>query len=323
MKGNFPRAPVDLTEEWLSAALGRDVVGFALARIGADRGNLGMLVRLDFDDTPSLVAKFANDVNENVALGLRSGLFEREIKFYEELAPTLEVATPRCHGTWFDPETGHFLIILDHVETTTSLDLVAGIGPDLTAQVLDQAARLHGADASLTGAPWMQDMAYRPRLDNLVGMIERGFPRFAETFPALAARFSGEQLTSEFLALMAEMASLRPTVVHGDLKPDNLVAGPHGMVFLDWQAVGYGPPAWDVSNVMVTCLTIEDRRAHEAALLASYPHDLTGYERALWFGLVTAVCITLLGDPDEPRRVEVIRTMAERSLAALDDHGQT
>ena len=72
---------------------------------------------------------------------------------------------------------------------------------------------------------------------------------------------------------------------------------------------------------MYQCLNTEDRRRHGDLLLAAYPHDLSGYEQSLVFGLVVACALTQLGDPDEPRMVELVATMTERTVSAMADAG--
>lgn len=322
MSSRFPTRPADIDAAWLSEVLGRHVMSFDSERIGASRGNMGEIVRLAFSDgNPPIVAKFSADNEENLAASRQSGLYEREVLFYQHLAPQLDVRVPACHGAFYDNGSGRCLLLLEDLSSETQLDLVEGIGPERTADVLGELAALHDQGMGFHDQAWMQDLRYEGRRDNLRRLIHRGWPRLCETCADIVDPELGAGLGDRLEGLMQRMAELPQTVVHGDVKPDNLQVAGNRIALLDWQAVGYGPPAWDVASAMVNCLTVQDRRAHEQALLGAYPHDLTGYAETLLFSLVVATALTVLGDPNEPRRLRLVRTVAERAIAAMTDHG--
>ena len=321
MTAKFPTGPDDLTADWLAAELGHRVDRFVTTTLGGAMGQLGELVRVDIDQRDPLVAKFAADRPEGLALARRSGLFEREVRFYRELAPLLSVRIPRCHSAHYDPETAQFVLLLEHIAADEPLDQIAGLGLEQTRRVLDSLGSLHQSGRDHWQAEFLQPITYAPRLANLRGMIERGWPELVKVCDDFLDPKLSEDLADRIHATMVGFADLPQTVVHGDAKPDNMISVGGEMVLLDWQAVGSGPACWDVAYAMINCLSVEDRRAHEAGLLADYPADLTGYPEALVFGLVVAAAVTLLGDPADPRRTELIRSTAQRSCAAMADHG--
>jgi aminoglycoside phosphotransferase (APT) family kinase protein len=58
-------------------------------------------------------------------------------------------------------------------------------------------------------------------------------------------------------------AETRLALVHGDISPKNILAGPDGPVFLDAECAWYGDPAFDVSfclnHLMLKCLPVPQR----------------------------------------------------------------
>ncbi len=321
MSRSFPRDADDLTTGWLSEALGRDVGAVRRTRIGAERGNLGAIIRLDMGNVEvPIVAKFGSTRPEDLAAAKRSGLYEREVRFYTHLAPSLGVRVPDCSGAFYDADTGHCLLLLEFLDSPDELDTIEGIGPERTAQVLSELAVLHAGGVA-ADHDWLQTMLFEGRIHNLRLMIERGWPRLVALCPDIVDPAIGIDLGDRLEALMRSMAELDQVIVHGDVKPDNLQVSGNRVALLDWQAVGLGPPAWDVAYAMVNCLTTADRRAHEGQLLSDYPNNLDGYGPAMLFPLVVATALTVMGDPDEPRRVRLVRTTAERAVAAMTDHG--
>jgi aminoglycoside phosphotransferase (APT) family kinase protein len=54
-------------------------------------------------------------------------------------------------------------------------------------------------------------------------------------------------LAAALAALVARTASTRLALVHGDVSPKNVLAGPRGPVFLDAECAWYGDPAFDLA----------------------------------------------------------------------------
>ena len=88
-------APEEITSEWLSSVLGADVTITGDQRIGD--GLVGMNVRYSLavpagSDLPaSIIAKLPSPDPTSRATGIALRNYEREVKFYEQIAPTVEL----------------------------------------------------------------------------------------------------------------------------------------------------------------------------------------------------------------------------------------
>jgi len=321
MDVSFPTCPDELDNEWLSNALGRSVENFEIRPIGGGKGNLGDLVLVSLENGEQVVAKFAANRQESLNAAKRSGLFEREIKFYHELAPKLDLRLPKLFASSYDPSSAYFIMLLEYLEPVKDSDSISGIGVDHTRQVLEELSKLHTQGKDLVDTPWVQTMVSQDRINNLTIMIERGWPVLQEMCGELVDPLKEINLLERFLETMTYLNTLDRTIVHGDVKPDNLVISNQGVVIIDWQGFGTGPPAWDIAYCMCQCLTTEERRLYESELLDSYPHDLVGYKESLFFGIVIACALPLLGNPDDPRLRQLVETTAERTISAMSDAG--
>src|SRR5207248_390115 len=109
----------DLTPSWLTAALRaggtiaeRDAVTSVEAEpIGTGQVGLVALARVRYDDTdtdaPStLVVKLPSPDAGSRGMAAAMGLYEAEVRFYEEIAPRLGPAIPRMHWGAVDAAAG-------------------------------------------------------------------------------------------------------------------------------------------------------------------------------------------------------------------------
>src|SRR5262245_20855324 len=136
----LPLALSDLTPEWLTAALrgaghlGDASVGSARVEpIGQGVGVLCQLARiaLEYDRAApgmpaSLVAKLPTTDPQTRGMVSLFRFYEREVRFYRELAPSLALATPRCWAGALDAESGDFALLLEDLGGARVVDQLAG-----------------------------------------------------------------------------------------------------------------------------------------------------------------------------------------------------
>src|SRR5689334_10459917 len=108
--------PADLTVDWLTAALGAPVRDFTFDRIGTGQMSECYRVELsyadDSDGPGSVVLKVAATDPVSRQTGLALGLYEREVRFYTDIAPDIDGPIARCHHAGFNTETGAFHLLL-------------------------------------------------------------------------------------------------------------------------------------------------------------------------------------------------------------------
>jgi hypothetical protein len=333
--------PEDVTPEFLSAALGVEVKGFTLQPVGT--GQMADSVRFTLEPAgmapPSVVLKFAaaNDTSRATGVALRS--YEIEVRFYQELAPTVGIRTPRCHHAAVDPATGWFTLVLEDVTPAVQGDQLTGCSADHAALAIEEAARLHAprwGDPALLELEWFHkgDAARSGTL-----MIVQGlFPGFLERY---AERLTAEQVgvAERMVAGLGNLfsAATAPlTVAHGDYRLDNMLFGSGGdappLAVVDWQTTTTGAALADVSYFLGAGLLRDDRRAHEHDLLREYHRALVAggvegyswddcwrdYRRHAFGGLVMAVAASMLVERT-PRGDDMFMAMATRHCDQIAD----
>ena len=345
----FPISIDELDTSTLTQALGRPVEGFLSTRIGADRGMLGEIFVLDIDygargDGPArVVAKFAALREGSLASARRGGTHERELRCYAELLVDTPVNVPSMHGAWYDPETAHFLLIQDVADADTEVDQIVGIDFDQAQLVLSEAARVHATwwkHDKLRQSTWLPRLDSDQRRTNLTTIAQAGWGSLCELLGdelSEVERSLGTALSARLDVVLQTVAALPSTLIHSDLRADNLLFSPDGgsVSLIDWQGAGIGPPGFDLAYFMSQCLTVETRRAHEDELLDYYRGELAaagveltsddvraGYGESMIYGLTIACALPLISDPGEPRVRALAASMARRSIEALRDHNQ-
>ncbi|WP_344203623.1 phosphotransferase family protein [Aeromicrobium alkaliterrae] len=235
----------------------------------------------------TLVAKVTSTDARSARTG-SYGLYEGEVRFYQELAPTLPVRTPQSYASEFDPGTGRFVLLLEDLAPAVSVDQIDGMTVDQASLALEQAAGLHSAswhDPVLAARPWLSRVrhAMLTVADALPGLGAKLSDRFADVLDP-------DDLTTalQLLDLINPLKSVldtRTALWHQDFRADNLLFsardGAVPVAVLDWQTVTFGPALADVALLLGGSLPIEERRAHELDLVR-------GYHAALVAGGVTS-----------------------------------
>ncbi len=139
--------PEQITSHWLSSVFDADVELTDSARVGD--GLVGMNLRLslgsrDPEVPPTVIAKLPSPDPTSRATGIALRNYEREVKFYAEIAPTVAIRVPRCfHGDW-TAEDGDFVLLLEDLAPAQQGDQIAGCDDDIARRSVLELARLHG-----------------------------------------------------------------------------------------------------------------------------------------------------------------------------------
>ena len=330
--------PNDLSAEWLSAAIGAGgVSGFTVERIGTGQMSECYRVALSYETgqqgPASVVLKVAATDPVSRGTGLALGLYEREVRFYSDVAPGLSARPDgpiaHCFETAYEPETGFFTLLLDDAAPAEVGDEIRGASITDATLALTQLGRLHapliGSEA-LADAEWLNRET--PVNQELITALYAGFAdRYADEITG-DQREVCERLVTSFDAYVAQEADRVKGLVHGDYRLDNMLFGRPGslreLTVVDWQTVTWGPAMTDVAYFIGCALQVDDRRAHYDELLQAYHEGLgpnpplsldqvrEGVRRQSFFGVMMSIVSSML----------VVRTERgdEMFLAMLDRH---
>ena len=325
--------PDDLTADWLTAALGAGTVeAFSTERIGTGQMSECYRVALTYADgasgPESVVLKVAASDPASRQTGLALGLYEREVRFYTDIAPGLGGPVAPCYSSGFDGETGVFHLLLGDAAPATVGDEIRGATVEQALLAMTELGHLH---APLLGQIAMADVEWlnrdSPMNQALIAALYAGFvERYGDDI-APAHREVCERLVGSFDAYLAEAPDLVHGLVHGDYRLDNMLFGQSGadrpLTVVDWQTVTWGPATMDVAYFIGCALADDVRRDNYDALLGAYHTALgpapllsvddvrEGVRRQAFFGVMMAIVSSMLVERTE-RGDEMFMTMLRR-----------
>lgn len=291
MDERLPVSPDELTPEWLTDALraggslkdGR-VVSLSSTVVGDGIGFIGMVARIEpqYEGTAgplSLIGKFPATDPGSRTVGNLYGLYEREVRFYNDIARDAGVETPGCYFAAYDAAAGQSLILLEELRGGDFGNQVGGCTIEEARLAIRSLAGFHSR--------WWQS----PRLDELSWMTTGDqLVRNAMTVAYDACwepclQRWGHVLTTEMIAagpglgrrIIAELdifASKPLTLLHGDYRLDNMFFGDsqssRPLVVCDWQSPNRGWGPYDLAYFLAGSLDPEERRKYERDFAAEY-----------------------------------------------------
>lgn len=188
--------------------------------------------------------------------------------------------------------------------------LLAGEVDPVTAQAVGGLlGRIHAStagDEDVARAFATDDLFHALRLEPYLEAAARVHPDHAATLHAIVRTTAGT----------------RHALVHGDVSPKNILAGPHGPVILDAECAWYGDPAFDVAfclnHLLLKMLARPDRRDALAASfvgLAAAHRAEVGWEPATALDARVAPLLAglFLARVDGKSPVEYLRDDASRA----------
>lgn len=341
----IPDGPTAVTIEWLEQVLRHAGIEIGLADFEAEpvgTGQVGQNIRyrLTYADGAgpgSLVAKFPSDDAASRETGVALSNYLREVRFYQELAPTLDIQTPRAWFADIDLDTQNFVLVMEDLAPAVPGDQIQGCTPEAARLAMAELARLHGprwGDSELESIEWLgvQDEESIAKVEALWRQVFPGFEARYENRMAPDHLRIARALGEKFQSYVRGRSAPR-TVTHGDYRLDNMLfGGSYPLTVVDWQSPGIGAGAADAAYFMGTALEPGARRECERELLASYHQALSGYDignysaercwedyaRASFSGLVMAVIASMIVG-QTARGDEMFMAMARRSSAMAID----
>ncbi|MGH9274890.1 MAG: phosphotransferase family protein [Acidimicrobiales bacterium] len=335
-------SPELLTPAWLTAALGTGdpaaptVTAVTSTPVGTGQMCDSFRLALTYDRPgaapTSVIAKIPSADPQSRATGLQLGVYEAEVRFYQELAPTLSIRTPHVFHAAIDTDTADFVLLLEDLAPARQGDQLAGCTIEQATLVVDEMVKLH---APLWGSPALAELHWLGRGADGRAFIAAALPTFWEGFVARYADRLDPAVLDVGRALLASIDSYAgldtgpATIVHGDFRLDNLLfGGPAGgppVAVVDWQTCARGPALADLAYFIGSGLLADERRPAEHDLVRRY-HDrllaagVTDYEwtrcwddyrLGTFSGLIMAVTASMLVERTE-RGDAMFMVMAER-----------
>lgn len=345
-----------LTPEWLTRAL-RDggqigegtVTSATVEPVGQGVGILCQLGRITLTyDQPStdgprtLIAKMASTDPQTRGMVSVFRFYEREVRFYRDLADEVDIRTARCYFSDFDAASGDFILLLEDFGSARIGDQLDGASIEDASLVIAELAKLH---AAWWNSPRLNELTWMPSADDQI--TKTGVALYPQAWPIFMERLGhalpeemraiGEKLGGQIVGILDRFVDGPPTVCQGDVRLDNLFfaarPGDAPLALIDWQITLQGVGTYDVGYFMTQSLDTEVRRAHETELLQTYHRLLTeggvsdySYEQMLeHYRWVVLFCFAYpvigggFGDLSNERGYALGRTMMERSAAAIMD----
>lgn len=193
----------------------------------------------------------------------RKGLAQ-EALFYCDLAPHVPVRIPRPYGLAPNPEPGGRDILI--IEALPSPLAPSRFNARHVHAIAQAIAKLHAsfmASEALEVTGWLPNAArldreiFTHRINNALDAL-RSREKRMRYFPAKLGD-AGERIVRAAAAridsLMEPLQSMPPTLLHGDLNPNNIIipenaadtCEPEQIAFVDWQNVAIGPAVLDIA----------------------------------------------------------------------------
>jgi len=278
VRRDFPKNIDELDTAWLSEVLGATVTGFRHRFIEggvlSDAHVVHDIRYSDSDTAPrSLVAKFANRVDERRAFAVTNNSYAKELTFYRDLAGDVPLRSPEIFALDADnAQRPEFFVIL--MEDLTAHSRVFDQVDDppnehFMRRIALELADMHALywESETLQAPWLSGARYEfpleascrdcpnlkePFLDlhrTMFGVDLRDIPGCEQT-RAITDIIAGPQCGALIERIYETLSSRPRTLLHGDMRADNIFRTRSGekdsddanLTYVDWQLIGAGPP---------------------------------------------------------------------------------
>jgi hypothetical protein len=281
-----------LDREWLAEALGEaDPSGPRIASLRVEplafTGATTDMARVHIeyaDDAAgrpgSLIAKIRARDELRVQMDTVMGLFDREARFYRDIASRVGLRVPRAYVIG---DGDRHPLLLEDLGALRLGDQSQGLEVIDAQRCMDALASMHARfwASSELKETWLA----RPNEGAFCAMVSQlmatGAPvlveRYGTRFPA-ATLDAIPRDAKRWEQILTEMGRGPHTLVNNDCRLDNLFFDADGApVFVDWQLTADARATQDVGNLLAGSMEPDDLSTHWESLLRRYHDGLVGH----------------------------------------------
>lgn len=252
----------------------------------------------------SVVVKLPASVKEGADFAESTRAYEREIRFYREVAPRTPIRVPRMFATIMEPADHVFILVMEDLSGLTAGNQVLGMTRAQVLAAVRTIAPLHARwwdDDRRQALPWVPSVERQLEMLSLTPeAIRTAWPHFLESFgDALppGGRALGERVIPHLEGILAAFANGARTLVHFDYRADNLfidnLTREAPVVVVDWQLTMWGLGAYDVARLAGGSIPAAERGGHHEEIVecwhrglmaggvADYPREQAWYDYRL------------------------------------------
>jgi len=324
----IPTKIEEITTEWLTGALtasgvlkNNSVRNVTSKIIGEGQGYMGSLAQLSLeyekpDNTlPStMVAKIPTQETKNKMIMEAFWNYEREIRLYEEILEHIQIRTPRCYFSDFDPGPGEkwmntaysrygklpqglmllyfiyvgirnvrqkrrYILLFEDFGNLEQIPHKDGCSYEDVKMVMKPLGIAHASfwENPLLSKYWLKDHA---DMSNVVGFLSSRWPSvIKKEFPGKVSKKELEVFNwlNTNNKKLDDYTKARPhTLIHTDFRLDNIFfdRGKNEIVLIDWQASCPGMGLFDPAFFMLNCCSHPINPKQEEELIAIYHQGL-------------------------------------------------
>ena len=360
----LPAGIKEITIDWLNSALhtngflkqGTNIVSAETHPMGVGEGFQSDMARISVEynrDDASLpltmVAKLPTTYEAANYAAMLFNTYEREIRFYKELAHRSPIRTPKLIYGNFDAEAKRYVLILQDCANYAQIDQLKGLTETQLRQTIVKIADFHAYwwnSRELVKISWMPG----PRSQAAFALV--GFyrgcwdmavnvPEFLNTLPP-GGKEGGLQIYEYFQWMVEDAApDDNLTITHFDFRGDNLFFDESNrqdpVVVFDWQVASIYRGPVDVAYLISGSVAPELRRRAEREMLNMYYKRLQSrgvrsytFEDCLYDylgGILVYAYIPVLAysrlDMSSERGKELAKIATQRHFSAIVDHDAT
>ena len=288
----FPTKPDDVSPAWLTDRLrasgwldGGTVTAVAWDPIGT--GQVGDSVRFSLTYSgeagpATLAGKFAAADPTSRGTAAAFGLYAKEVAFYRDLAPCLDVRVPRTIAAEVDETGSDFILLFEDLGPCRQGNQLDGCSLADARHAIRQAAAIHAPSWNQRDIVDREWLSMRPEA---MAQIKALYPQAHAVF---AERYA-DRLEPELMAVCAELNDAIELwfdreagdrcLIHGDFRLDNMLfdvgGGAEPIAVLDWQTVAVGNGLTDIGYFLGCGIGDALRQEAEGELLRLYCDEMT------------------------------------------------